>query len=93
MLLTRAHHATYSFISNNSKKNSDKWAQKIGCDKKKPNLMISSMHQKKQFQNISILFGLILIYDIIHQSPYQYLYYDIVLLAILFKTIDRCGYL
>ena len=34
MLLTRAHHATYSFISNNSKKNSDKWAQKIGCDKK-----------------------------------------------------------
>ena len=35
MLLTRAHHATYSFISNNSKKNSDKWAQKIGCDKKK----------------------------------------------------------
>ena len=53
--------------------------------------MISSMHQKKQFQNISILFGLILIYDIIHQSPYQY--YDIVLLAILFKTIDRCGYL
>ena len=47
MLLTRAHHATYSFISNNSKKNSDKWAQKIGCDKKpKSNDFIHASEKK-----------------------------------------------
>ena len=53
MSLTRAHHATYSFISNNSKKNSDKWAQKIGCDKKtKSNDFIHA--SEKQFQNVHI---------------------------------------
>ena len=66
MLLTRAHHATYSFISNNSKKNSDKWAQKIGCDKKtKSNDFIHA--SEKPFQNLSILFALILIYNMIRE--------------------------
>ena len=54
MLLTRAHHATYSFISNNSKKNSDKWAQKIGCDKKTKSNDFIHASEKQQFQNISI---------------------------------------
>ena len=53
--------------------------------------MISSMHQKKQFQNVSVLFALILMYGMIHELLYQF--YDIVLLAILFKVIDRYGYL
>ena len=76
MLLTRAHHATYSFISNNSKKNSDKWAQKIGCDKK-PNPMISSMHQKNSFKMFLSLFALISIYDMIRQLRYCITFHSI----------------
>ena len=72
MLLTRAHHATYSFKGNNSKKNSDKWAQKIGCDKKPKSNDFIHASEKKQFQNVSILFALILIHGIIHESIRSY---------------------
>ena len=81
MLLTRAHHATYSFISNNSKKNSDKWAQKIGCDKKNQILWFHPCIRKKQFQNVSVLFALILMYGMIHELLYQFFQYQLITLT------------